>query len=44
MKTFIFIVKNADGTISTNYEEEITEKQEKELRVMIYKFVKENSI
>lgn len=44
MKTFTFIVKNRDGTISTNYEEEITEEQEKKLRVIIYKFVKDNCV
>lgn len=44
MKTFTFIVKNKDSTISTSYEEEITEQQERELRVMIYKYVKENCV
>ena len=42
MKSFIFEVKNKDGSISTSYEEEITEEQEKELRRVIYKIVKEN--
>ena len=42
MKTFAFIVKNKDGSVSTNYEEEITLKQEKELRVILYNYVKEN--
>ena len=40
MKTFTFIVKNEDGSIHTNYEEELTDEQARALRVIIYQFVK----
>ena len=39
MKSFTFLVKNEDGTVHTNYEEELREEDVQRLRRIIYKMI-----